>query len=124
MAPQDPPVVAPTTITLATLIDQLQAAEALQNPDQVLSVHSLRMTEAGTIETPSGASALTDWSRKQLAGFLGVNWNRWFQGAHPQDRAQEVNRRLARMDGSTKVRLRTSRKAPEGVDADPTLQAL
>jgi hypothetical protein len=67
---------------------------------------------------------LTDWSRHQLASFLGVRWDRWFLGPRPEDRAEEVNRRLARMDGTTKVRLRTTQKVAEGVDADATLTAI
>jgi hypothetical protein len=124
MAPHDSPVVTTGTATLGRLIEQLQAVESQQNPDLVAPIHAIRMTEAGLIQTPAGRAVLTDWSRHQLASLLGVRWDKWFQGARPEERAEETNRRLARMPASTRLRLRTTRQVAPDVQADATLQAL
>jgi hypothetical protein len=38
---------------------------------------------------------MNDWARKQLARMLGLRWDRWFQSASGEERAEEVNRRFS-----------------------------
>jgi hypothetical protein len=69
----------------------------------------LRATDSGFIDVPGvGMTALTPWSRRQLAGILGVRWDRWFREeiVAPADRAAEINLRFGRSSDSLKVRTR------------------
>jgi uncharacterized protein DUF932 len=87
----------------------VQRRADLAFPDRVLPLSRLRMTELGTIDVPGvGQLAPTRWSRGQLARMLGIRWDRWFDDTlvSPQERADEVNRRLQRNTGDWKVRAR------------------
>jgi hypothetical protein len=105
--------------TLAGLIDQFAADEALANQDSVTKLAKIRMTAVGTVRAPglNGEFALTDHARAQLARLLGVSWDKWFAGAGPRDQAEEVNRRLARAEGVVRIR---SLKKPEDECDDAT----
>lgn len=110
-------------LTLDNLTEQFALHEAHQNADLDVAVRSLQMTPAGMLAVPMhGEMAMTDWSKNQFAKLLGVTWDRWFAGAGPEARAEEVNRRLARASGN--VRLRTTKKTPEGIEAAGTLRAV
>jgi hypothetical protein len=110
--------------SLADIINDFEQREALQNPDEILPAHALSMTGQGTIKTPNGANlALTDWSRSQLSTLLGVRWDKWFSRASGEERADEVNRRLARM-GEAPLKLRSSRTTPDTIDADGILDGI
>ena len=109
---------------LNDLIHEFETREALQNNDEIVEAHSLTMTGTGNIKTPSGSNlALTDWSRSQLSSLLGVRWDKWFSRASGEERADEVNRRLARM-GETKLKLRSSQSRPDNNDADGVLDGI
>jgi hypothetical protein len=111
---------APTT--LSQLADEFAASEALKRPDVDVAAASLTFTSAGNVEIPGqGEYALTPWTKKQLAGRLGVSWDRWFDGIDPAMRADEINRRLGRDSGT--VRLKTSVVAETG-GADGTLRGI
>ena len=74
-----------------------------------VAASALRMSEVGTIDVPHvGSFALTEWSKSQLSRELGIRWERWFQDelVSPTQRAEEINRRLARSSTSWVVRLR------------------
>lgn len=109
--------------TLDTLLNQLSAREAEENPDQIVLARDLGMSPAGNIVTPNGEYAMTQWSRSQLASLLGVRWDRWFHQADPQDRANDVIRRLRRMHPATQIKLRTKKAVPDAVEADGTVMA-
>ncbi len=110
-------------VTLDDLAGQLAAEEGQHNPDLDVAVRTVQMTPAGMLHVPTlGELAMTDWSKGQFSKMLGVTWDRWFMGASPDDRADEVNRRLARAQGS--IRLRTTRKIPEGMNAQGTVRAV
>jgi hypothetical protein len=110
-------------LTIDDLTEQFALQEGQHNADLDVAVRSLHMTETGMLSVPMlGQMAMTDWSRNQFSRVLGVTWDRWFAGAGPEDRADEVNRRLARASGN--VRVRTTRKPPEGVEAAGTLRAI
>ena len=111
--------------SLSALICQLAAHEQLQNPDQIVPAAALKMSDSGTIVTPEGESfALTSWSRSQLSTTLGLRWDRWFAGASPEQRSEEVNRRLGRCPPAEKLKLRTTQDVPDDVEAHGTLTAL
>jgi hypothetical protein len=74
-------------------------------PDVIVHLAELRMDERGHLQAPNTPTyRLNDWSQKQLASKLGLRWNRWFELSTPVERAEEVNRRLARMPGQGKIR--------------------
>ncbi len=74
-------------------------------PDRVVHVADLRMTPEGHIELPGGTQyRLNDWARKGLSAMLGLRWDRWFQSASGEERAEEVNRRFSRTPGEKKIR--------------------
>jgi hypothetical protein len=90
---------------------------------QLFEMNDLRMTTRETIATPNrGEFAPTDWARRQLASVLGIRWDRWFASASPEERADEVNRRLSRRNMS--VRLRTARAGEGSNSKEGVLRAL
>src|SRR6185503_9921900 len=83
--------------TLIDLVERFQEQEALENADVVLPTSALRTSDGSTLMVPKfGTFGFTDWSRRQCAQLLGVRWDRWFENARPQERADELNRRFAR----------------------------
>ncbi len=113
----------PNYFTISDLAEQLAVEEAQHNPDLDVAVNVLTMTPNGTLAVPVlGEMAMTDWSKGQFAKMLGVSWDRWFEGARSDERADEVNRRLSRASGS--IRLRTTKMVPEGIDAAGTVRAV
>lgn len=109
--------------TIYDLVERLGEEEAQHNPDTVLPLSQLRMTPDGNIAVPEiGEFAFNDWSRKQLSSLLGLRWDRWFENASPQERADEINRRLSRARDEVKVRTTTD-IAPDA-EADGTLRGL
>lgn len=73
--------------------------------DRVVHVADLRMNNAGNLVLPGGAEyRVNDWARKQLASMLGLRWQKWFESASPEERAEEVNRRFSRIPGEKKIR--------------------
>lgn len=108
--------------SLRELIPILEAEERAENPDVVVPLRSLRLEPDGRLAVADlGRYAFTDWSRRQCASLLGLRWDRWFENASAEDRADELNRRFARGGGST-VKVRTKRIAPDG-DAAPVVTA-
>jgi hypothetical protein len=88
---------------------KVSANSALALPDQVMPISRLRATDDGFIEVPGvGMTSLTQWSRRQLAGILGIRWDRWFSEdlVVPADRAAEINLRFRRSSDALKIRTR------------------
>ncbi len=111
------------TSTLDDLVTRFEERETRNNPDVTVQLSALRMGPEGTLQLPTlrGEFALCDWARGQLGRLVGASLDRWFENAAPNDRAEEMNRRLARASGT--VRVRTSKALPEGVEADGTVRA-
>jgi len=109
--------------TLDDLVARFEADETANNPDAVVSLDKVRMTAEGTLRMPSlhGEFAMNDWARRQLAKLVGVTWDRWFEGTDARERAEEMNRRLARASGT--VRVRSSKHVTEGSHADGVIRA-
>lgn len=75
--------------------------------DTVLLASELSANPNGTLYVPSmGNVELTQWSRNQLALILGIRWNKWFEQVSGEEAANEINRRLSRMDKEWKLRIR------------------
>lgn len=109
--------------TLFDLVERFEGQESLQNEDAVMPLSKLRMTPEEAIEVPGvGTHVMNDWSRKQMSSLLGLRWDRWFQNATGEERAEEINRRLAR--ANEEVRVRTTRAVEGDEEADGTLRAL
>lgn len=95
--------------TFEAVMDKVSANSALALPDQVLPISRLHATDDGFIDVPGvGLASLTQWSRRQLAGILGIRWDRWFSEdlVVPADRAAEINLRFSRSSDSLKIRTR------------------
>lgn len=109
--------------TLDDLVARFEADDAAVNPDAVVRLDKLRMTAEGTLRLPilHGEHGINDWARGQLAKLVGVSWDKWFEGTDAHERAEEMNRRLARATGT--VRVRSSKRVPEGVQADGVIRA-
>ncbi len=74
-------------------------------PDRVVHVADLKMNPAGHIVLPGGTELrMNPWARKQLSSLLGLRWDKWFQSASGDERAEECNRRFSRIPGELKVR--------------------
>ena len=109
--------------TLSFISTKLAEVEAQENSDVDLSLSSLKATSQGTIEIPNlGEHGFTDWSKNQLGQALGLSWEKFFSGAGPEERAEDLNRRLRRARGV--VRLRTTRTKPEDAPGEGTLRAV
>lgn len=124
-----PPIPTTTTLTvppkrtLTQVATRFEHIESFHNPDADLRLHTLRMSEDGLVEIPGlGRHLLNEVSRAQIAKSLGFTWDKFFEGARVPEQADELNRRLARARGF--VRLRTTRKTPEGTAADGVLRAV
>lgn len=84
--------------------DVMQRAEEML-PDQVVHVADLRMTPEGNITLPGALCyRINPHAKRQLSALLGLRWDRWFQSASGEERAEEVNRRFARTPGERKIR--------------------
>jgi Domain of unknown function (DUF932) len=108
--------------TLSDLVSEFDLSASQQFADVDIPVASLAMSVQGNIVVPDhGPCALTPWAKKQLAGRLGIQWGRWFDGIDPKLRSDEVNRRLARDAG--KVRVRTAVGSGNDGESVATLRA-
>ncbi|MCU0694576.1 MAG: hypothetical protein MUF54_24615 [Polyangiaceae bacterium] len=109
--------------TIYDLVELFGEEESHHNPDAVLPLSQLRMTPEENIAVPElGEFAFNDWSRKQLSSLLGLRWDRWFENAAPEERADEMNRRLMR--AKDEVKIRTTTDIGADVRADGTLRGL
>jgi len=108
--------------TLSDLVATFDTSASRQLPDVDVPVASLTMSDQGAIVVPGqGPCTLTPWAKKQLAGRLGIQSGRWFEGIDPKLRADEVNRRLERDDG--KVRVKTAVGDAQGSESVTSLRA-
>lgn len=100
--------------------DVMQRADEML-PDRVVHVADLKMTPEGAIELPGGHRyRLNDHARRQLSSLLGLRWQKWFESASGEERAEEVNRRFSRTPGEKKIR---AWKDPDG-EADGIARAV
>ncbi len=103
-----PPASTPTQIR-GTSFDEVHqrvaARAARMRPDATVHVADLVFTADGHVVVPGvGPHALTGLAKRQLASMVGIRWERWFQSASPEERAEELNRRLKRTPGERKLR--------------------
>lgn len=103
--------------TFAEVHDIVRERASRNLPDAVVHVEQLRATPEGTIVVPElGACRPSEYASRQLATMLGFR-ARWFETASPEERAEELNRRFARIPGEKKVR------ATRGSDGLPVIRA-
>lgn len=109
IVPSDAPAPrAPTQIRGASFdeVHEIVTARAARmRPDITIHVADLVFTAEGHVIVPGvGPHALTPHARRMLASMVGVRWERWFESASPEERAEELNRRLKRTPGERKLR--------------------
>ncbi|MBZ0120530.1 MAG: DUF945 domain-containing protein [Sandaracinaceae bacterium] len=106
--PRPSPAAPPNPIRGASFdeVHEIVAARAARmRPDATVHVADLVFTTDGEVVVPSvGPHALTSLAKRQLASMVGIRWERWFQSASPEERAEELNRRLKRTPGERKLR--------------------
>lgn len=100
-----PPARGPKGLPFSSVYaDVMQRADDML-PDRVVHVADLRMTAEGAIELPGGTRyRLNDTARRHLSSALGLRWQKWFESASGEERAEEVNRRFSRTPGEKKIR--------------------
>lgn len=104
-SPPPPPPGGPKGMPFAAVYSDVQQRADEMLPDRIVHVADLRMTKEGHVTVPGGQSfRMNEWARKQLASMLGLRWDRWFQSASGEERAEEVNRRFSRIPGEKKIR--------------------
>lgn len=85
--------------------ESVAARAARMRPDATVHVADLVFTPDGHVVVPGvGPHELTSLAKRQLASMVGIRWERWFQTASPEERAEELNRRLKRTPGERKLR--------------------
>jgi hypothetical protein len=110
-------------VSLSALISSFEADAKLENPDSDVPLSALTMSEGDNIQVPDlGTFTMTEWSLGQLARLVGVHWPRWIVGSEPAQRAEELNRRLAR--AKDVIRVRSTKKLPEGASVDGVITAI
>jgi hypothetical protein len=106
--PAPPPAPPPTTLRGRSFADVYQSVmqrSCEMLPDQVVHVADLRMTPEGYITLPGALCyRLNPVALRGLASMLGLRWDKWFQSASGDERAEEVNRRFQRTPGEKKIR--------------------
>lgn len=96
-------------LTFDEVMTGVVARAALNFPDVTVPLSKIKATPDGLLDVPGvGPLSLTAWSRAQLARLLGIRWDRWFAGSlvSEDERKQEIERRLSRMEGDWKIRSR------------------
>jgi hypothetical protein len=101
--------VAPTTPIRGASFDEVYERVATRaarmQPDVTVHVADLIYTNEGHIVVPGvGPHTLSSLALRGLSSMVGVRWDRWFQSASPEERAEELNRRLKRTPGERKLR--------------------
>lgn len=118
-----------------TVLERITDLHDLNYPDRVVDLKDVRVCKAGSQEHPDvalevpgiGILNMTDWSRRQLGGMLGVQWNKWFNPdtVKPEEIQQEMQRRFSRTGQSSKLRARRFKKGDPGAKkADGFLRAV
>ncbi|MBI5511434.1 MAG: hypothetical protein HY903_21965 [Deltaproteobacteria bacterium] len=103
--PPPPPPGGPRGRSFNAVYNDVMMRSEEMLPDQVVHVADLRMTPEGHIELPGGTRyRLNDHARRQLSSLLGLRWQKWFESASGEERAEEVNRRFSRTPGEKKIR--------------------
>lgn len=103
--------------TFAEVHDMVRARADRNFPDVVVHVEKLQAMPENTIVVEElGPCFLSRYAQRQLATMLGFR-ARWFDSSSDEERAEELNRRFARIPGEKKVR------ATRGADGNPVIRA-
>jgi hypothetical protein len=91
--------------TFDEMLEEVHGRAERNLPDRVVPTASFKMTPEGHLSLDGVRYRLNSWTERQLGSLLGVRWKTWFSGSITGDeRADEINRRLSRMTGKTKLR--------------------
>jgi hypothetical protein len=91
--------------TFAEVHDLVRERASRNFPDTVVHVEALRATTDDRIVVPElGPCVPSAYAHRQLATMLGFR-ARWFETSSPEERAEELNRRFARIPGEKKIRV-------------------
>lgn len=104
-------------------------------PDKVVDLKDVRVVADKNETKPSvnlevpgiGTMNMTEWSKRQLASKLGINWDKWFDPKHikPREIEEEMKRRFSRTGDSAKIRARRfGPKNPNRKHADGFIRAV
>lgn len=119
--PQDSPRYWPGK-RLNDLARELEERESRQS-ESIVRLDNLRMNEDQNIVVPGvGELAMNDWSKRQIGTMLGLKFDKYFERASPEEKALQMNLRLAR--GDSEVKVRVTRDIELGIQADGTLLGL
>lgn len=93
------------TLSFDTVYGRVMERADAMLPDHTVHVSDMHMTPAGHLVAPNAPVwRLNPWAQRQLATLVGVRWEKWFATTTPEERADEITRRLARTPGDLKIR--------------------
>ncbi len=102
--PPSPPS-GPRGLSFSSVYNDVMMRADEMLPDRVVHVADLKMTPEGSIELPGGLRyRLNPVSVRHISTALGLRWQKWFESASGEERAEEVNRRFSRTPGEKKIR--------------------
>jgi len=100
-----PPVTAIRGLSFDEVHESVMARASRMRPDTTVHVADLVFTPEGHVVVPGvGPHGMTPLAQRSLASMVGIRWEKWFQSASPDERAEELNRRLKRTPGERKLR--------------------
>ncbi|MBF0502984.1 MAG: DUF932 domain-containing protein [Candidatus Riflebacteria bacterium] len=112
----------PNAMSLPSFATHLEEIEAMENPDTIIDLAQLRMSEAMNIVVPGqGEFALSPYSQRQLGNLTGIRFDRWFENSSTAIKVMDMNNRFARATGLVKIR--TYRASDTGTQAAGVLRA-
>lgn len=101
-----------------TVREDVATQHDLKNPDSVIEMSRLRLTEQLDVEIPNlGVFQMTNWAKKQMGSILGVQWDKWFDPKfvdHSQVQ-EELHRRFSRTGDQRKLRTMRFKKGAPGI---------
>lgn len=91
---------------ISDVLSCLIAVERRHLPDVVIPLRSLIWKNSRTLVIPGHGEAQPNvWSLNQIGTLLGVRFDRWFESATCEERAEEMTRRFQRSKGNVRLRL-------------------
>lgn len=92
---------------------RLREMEVLNLSDAVVPLREVIWAPEDLVVIPGfGEARPSDWARLQISNLLGIRFDRWFEDASPEDRAEEMCRRLHRAKGNVRLRLSRDKDVP------------
>ena len=103
----------PSQTSLSCAFERIRQEEARSLPDMVVPLNETSWTPTGLLNVPSlGETRVNQWARDQLAQIVGIQFDRWFLAATPEQQADEMTRRLKRARNKVRLRLAHGKDGP------------